>query len=53
LVESPEMHALVGLGDGQGRIMAVVNVGYRNPVRPLPPRPERVLSKYMQWSESP
>jgi len=53
LAESPEMHALVGLGDGQGRIMAVVNVGYRNPARPLPPRAERVLSKYMQWSESP
>lgn len=53
LAESPEMHALVGLGDGQGRIMAVVNAGYRNPARPLPPRAERDLSKCMQWSESP
>ena len=52
LAESPEMHALVGLGDGHGRIMAVVNVGYRNPARPLPPKAERDLSKCMQWSES-
>ena len=51
--ESPEMHALVGLEAGQGRIMAVVNVGYRNPARPLPPRAEPDLSMFMQWIESP
>lgn len=50
--ESPEMHALLGLGDEQGRIMAVVNVGYRNPARPLPPRAQPDLSKCMQWIES-
>lgn len=49
LAESPEMHALVGLGDGQGRIMAVVNVGYRNPARPVPPRARPDLSKCLRW----
>jgi nitroreductase len=53
LAESPEMHALVGLGDGQGRIMAVVNAGYRNPARPVPPRAQPDLAKCMRWIESP
>ena len=53
LAESQETHALVGLGDGQGRIMAVVNVGYRNPARPVPPRAQPDLAKCMHWSEAP
>jgi nitroreductase len=53
LAESQEMHALVGLGDGQGRIMAVVNVGYRNPARPVPPRAQPDLAKCVRWIESP
>ena len=53
LAESQEMHALVGLGDGPGRIMAVVNAGYRNLARPVPPRAQPDLTKCMRWIESP
>ena len=50
LAESPEVHRLVGLEPGQGRVMTVVNVGYRDPKRRLPPRSETDLERYVRWN---
>lgn len=47
--ESPEVHALVGLHEGPGRIMCVINAGYRDPRRSIPPRPEADPATFTQW----
>jgi nitroreductase len=50
--ESDEVHELVGLDRTAGRVMAVVNAGYRNPERPLPPRPHADTDACTTWRES-
>lgn len=49
LAESPEVHTLVGLAGEQARVMGVINVGYRNPERRIPPRPDPSLSQVAAW----
>jgi nitroreductase len=53
LAESAETHQMIGLDREKGRIMAVVNAGYRDPERPLPPRPALDPAAYVTWSEMP
>ena len=50
--ESDEVHELVGLDRKTGRVMAVVNAGYRNPERPLPPRADADWDACTTWRES-
>jgi len=49
LAESPEVNALVGLGEADGRVMGVVNVGYRDPRRPMVPRTPPDVGAFTQW----
>jgi nitroreductase len=49
LAESQEVHDLIGLDRATGRVMAVVNAGYRDPARPLPPRAEPDLAATTTW----
>ena len=49
LAESQEVHDLIDLDRATGRVMAVVNAGYRDPARPLPPRPEPDLVATTTW----
>lgn len=49
LVESEEVLALLGLQREQARVMAVVNVGYRDPDRPLAERPEPDVATRVRW----
>ena len=53
LAESDEVRKLIGLDALSGRVMAVVNVGYRSPERPLSPRLEPDPAAYITWHESP
>jgi nitroreductase len=49
LVESDEVLALLGLQRDRARVMAVVNVGYRDPNRPLAERPEPDVPALVHW----
>ena len=49
LVESDEVLAMLGLKREQGRMMAVVNVGYRNITRPVAQRSEPDLLPFVCW----
>jgi len=49
LAESPEVAALVGLNDPGARVVGVINVGYPNPQRPIPPRPNAQLDRVVRW----
>lgn len=49
LAQSPEVGALVGLADAPARLLGVINVGYRNPQRPVPPRPAIDLARVASW----
>ncbi len=49
LSESSEVAGLVGLREPGARLMGVINVGYRNPERPLPPRPRQALEHVVRW----
>jgi len=49
LAESPEVAAMVGLDAPQAKLMGVVNVGYRNPERPIAPRPDPPLGAVVRW----
>jgi nitroreductase len=51
--ESPEVHELIGLDARTGRVMAVVNVGYRDPERPIPVRVEPDVAAHTTWHDSP
>jgi len=49
LAESDEVHRLVGLQPPEGRVMGVVNVGYRNTERPLLARPAPDAAAVTTW----
>ncbi len=49
LAESPEVAALVGLSAPGSRVMALINVGYRNPQRVPSPRPDSPLDQVVTW----
>lgn len=49
LAESPEVAQLVGLNAPQSRLMGLINVGYRDPERPIPPRPDPPLAAVTTW----
>jgi nitroreductase len=49
LAESPEVLELVGLTGSGGRLIGVLNVGYRNPDRPLPARPALDIASVVSW----
>ena len=49
LAESPEVARLVGLHEPPARLMGVINVGFRNPERPIPARPEPALDGVATW----
>ncbi|MGD9944385.1 MAG: nitroreductase family protein [Burkholderiaceae bacterium] len=51
LALSPELAQRVGLPDPPARLMGVLNVGYRNPARPLAARPDRPLAQVVSWIE--
>ncbi|MGE0803858.1 MAG: nitroreductase family protein [Lautropia sp.] len=51
LPESPEVHRLVGVDPGEGRVVAVVEVGYMNPARRLPARVVPGVSSCLQWRD--
>jgi nitroreductase len=49
LAESPEVLDLVGLTAAAGRLMAVLNVGYRDPERPFLSRPAPDMDSVVSW----
>ncbi len=49
VVESDEVRDTVGLTDAHARVMAVVNVGYRDTQRPLAARPEPDIGAFVRW----
>ncbi|WP_397475860.1 nitroreductase family protein [Pusillimonas sp.] len=49
LAESDEVAALVGLNEPDSHLMGVINVGYRNPERPVPPRPSYAAEQLIHW----
>lgn len=49
LAESPEVAALVGLDEPGSYLMGVVNVGYRNPERPLASRTPFQMEQLVHW----
>ena len=49
LAESEEVHRLVGLRPSEGRVVGVVNVGYRNTERPLLARPTPDAAAVTSW----
>ena len=49
LAEAPEVAVLVGLPQPPARLMGVINVGYRNPERPIPARAEPALERVVHW----
>jgi nitroreductase len=50
LAESPEVKELVGLAqEPEAKLMGVLNVGYRNPERPLPARAVQDIDAVTQW----
>lgn len=49
LPESPEVHALVGVREGEGRVIAVIDAGYANPARTLPARAVPDIGSCLQW----
>jgi len=51
LAESPEVAALVGLDAHGAHVIAVINVGYPNPERPTPRRPDAQLDRVIRWIE--
>jgi nitroreductase len=53
LAESDEVHRLVGLHPTEGRVVGVVNVGYRNTERPLLARPTPDAAAVTRWIASP
>ena len=52
LTESPEVQSLVGIPAGQGRVLAVIDVGYANRARRLAERDAPALSSCLQWIEA-
>ncbi len=52
LAESEEVHWLVGLTPPESRVMAVVNVGYRDTERPLLARPVPDASAVTTWIDA-
>jgi hypothetical protein len=52
LIESTEVRELIGLGDSAGRVMVVVNAGYEDTSRPLPPRAHPDPAPCTQWFTS-
>lgn len=52
LAESPEVAALVGLEALGGHVVGVINVGYPNPERPIPRRPEAQLDRVVRWIDA-
>jgi len=52
LAESDEVHGLVGLNPPESRVVAVVNVGYRNTERPLIARPTPDAAAVTTWIAS-
>jgi nitroreductase len=49
LAQSEEVARLVGLSGDGARLMGLVNVGYRNPERPIPARPETPIARVAAW----
>lgn len=49
LAESAEVAQLIGLHQPGSRVMGVINVGYRNPDRPIQPRPSPDIFKAVKW----
>ena len=49
LPESEEVRQLIGLNQANAKVMGVLNVGYRNPERPLMARPAANASAVTQW----
>lgn len=49
LVEFGEVLATLGLQREQGRVMVVINVGYRNAERPMAERSEPDLQSFVRW----
>jgi nitroreductase len=52
LAESDELLVVLGIQREQGRVMAVVNVGYRNIERPIAERLELDLGSFVHWMSS-
>lgn len=53
LAESDEVHAMIGLDRRDGRVVAVVSVGFANPQRRLRAHVEPDLASFVQWHEVP
>lgn len=53
LAESDEVRSLIGLDQPGSRIMGVLNVGYRNPERPLMARPAADAAAVTRWFTEP
>jgi nitroreductase len=49
LAQSKEVAELVAQGDTHAILMGVINVGFRNPARPVPSRPEKPLAEVAAW----
>ncbi|VTU18183.1 Putative NAD(P)H nitroreductase YdjA [Variovorax sp. PBS-H4] len=52
LAESPEVAALVGLDAPGAHVVGVINVGYANPERPVPRRPDPQLDRVVRWIDA-
>ncbi len=49
IVESDEVRAMLGLPGEPARVMAAINVGYRDLERPVVERPEPDLPTFVRW----
>ncbi|WP_017522481.1 nitroreductase family protein [Pusillimonas noertemannii] len=49
LAESTEVATLVGLDEPNSYLMGVINVGYRNPERPIAPRAPLHMEQLVHW----
>ncbi|VTU13582.1 nitroreductase family protein [Variovorax sp. RA8] len=52
LAESPEVAALVGLDAPGAHVVGVINVGYPNPQRPIPRRPDAQPDRVVRWLDA-
>lgn len=49
LVESEELRVALGIDGTPGKVLGVINVGFRHPERPIPPRQIPDPANYTRW----